>query len=74
MIPCVNDYAEVQDVTTLNISDAFMQAESDVLVDMHLKLLMAEILVKLDHKLYQIMWVLKRVNMCHLWTLQCHYM
>jgi hypothetical protein len=44
---------EKRDVATVNISGAFMQADMDELVHMRLEGTMAELLVKLDQKLYQ---------------------
>jgi hypothetical protein len=52
MLSCVIDANEEQDVATVNIPGAFMQANMDKLVHMQLEGTMAELLVKLDPALY----------------------
>jgi hypothetical protein len=53
MLSCVINAKEKRDVTTVNIPGAFMQANMDTLVHIRLEGTMAELLVKLDPKLYQ---------------------
>jgi hypothetical protein len=53
MMSCVIDALEGRDVATVDIPGAFMQADMDELVHMWLEGVMAELLVKLDPKLYR---------------------
>jgi hypothetical protein len=53
MLSCVIDATEKRDVATVDIPGAFMQADMDELVHMRLEGTMAELLVKLDPKLYR---------------------
>jgi hypothetical protein len=53
MLSCVIDAKEGRDVATVNIPSAFLQADMDELVHIKLQGKMAELLVKLDPKLYQ---------------------
>jgi hypothetical protein len=53
LLTCVIDAEERRDVATVDISGAFMQADMDDLVHMRLEGKMAELLVKLDPKLYR---------------------
>jgi hypothetical protein len=52
MLSCVIDAKEKRDVATVDIPGAFMQANMDELVHMRLEGTIAELLVKLDPKLY----------------------
>jgi len=53
LLSCVIDAEEGRDVATVDIPGAFMQADMDELVHMKLEGKMAELLVKLDPKLYR---------------------
>ena len=53
MLSCVIDAKEERDVATVDIPGAFMQADMDELVHMRLEGTMAELLVRLDPKLYR---------------------
>jgi hypothetical protein len=53
LLSCVIDAEEHRDVATADIPGAFMQAEMDELVHMKLEGKMAELLVKIDPKLYR---------------------
>ena len=53
LLSCTVDAAEGRDVATADIPGAFMQANMDELVHMRLEGTMAELLVKLDPKLYR---------------------
>ena len=53
MISCVIDAKERQDVATVEIPGAFMQADIDEVVHMKFKGTMAELLVKLDPNKYE---------------------
>jgi hypothetical protein len=53
MLSCTIDALERRDVATVDIPGAFMQADMDELVHMRLEGTMAELLVKLDPKLYR---------------------
>jgi hypothetical protein len=53
MLSCVIDAKEGRDVATVNIPGAFTQADMDNIVHMKLEGKMAEILVKVDPKLYR---------------------
>jgi hypothetical protein len=53
MLSCVIDAMEHRDVATVDIPGAFMQAEMDELVHMRLEGKMAELLVRIDPKLYR---------------------
>ena len=52
MISCVIDALEKRDIATVDIPGAFMQADMDEMVHMRLEGAMAEMLVKLDPKMY----------------------
>jgi hypothetical protein len=52
LLSCVIDAEEGRDVATVNIPGAFMQVDIDKLVHMKLEGKMAELLVRLDPKLY----------------------
>jgi hypothetical protein len=60
MLSCIIDAKERQDVATADIPGAFMQADSEGEVHMKMEGTMAELLVKLDPKLYR-----RRVQMQH---------
>jgi hypothetical protein len=53
LLSCVIDAKERQDVATVDIPGAFMQADMDKLVHMRLEGTMAELLVQLDPKMYR---------------------
>jgi hypothetical protein len=53
MLSCTIDAKEERDVATVDIPGAFMQADMDETVHMKLEGTMAELLVKLDPKLYR---------------------
>ena len=53
MLSCVIDAKEGRDVATCDIPGAFMQADMDELVHVRMEGTMAELLVKLDPKLYR---------------------
>jgi hypothetical protein len=53
MLSCVLDALEERDVATVDIPGAFMQADMDDLVHMKLEGKMAELLVRIDPKLYR---------------------
>ena len=53
MLSCVIDAKEGRDTATVDIPGAFMQADMDELVHMRLEGTMAELLVRLDPKLYR---------------------
>jgi hypothetical protein len=53
MLSCVINAKEDRDVATVDIRGAFMQADMEDLVHMKLEGKMAELLVKLDPKLYR---------------------
>lgn len=53
MLSCVIDATERRDTATVGIPGAFMQADMDELVHMRLEGTMAELLVRLDPKLYR---------------------
>jgi hypothetical protein len=53
LLSCVIDAEEGRDVATLDIPGAFMQADMDELVHMKLEGTMAELLIKLEPKLYR---------------------
>jgi hypothetical protein len=53
MLSCVIDAEEGRDVATVDIPGAFMQADMDELVHMKLEGKMAELLIKLEPKLYR---------------------
>jgi hypothetical protein len=53
MLSCLIDAKENRDVTSVDIPGAFMQADMEDLVHMKLEGKMAELLVKVDQKLYQ---------------------
>jgi hypothetical protein len=66
MLSCLIDAKEHRDVATVDIPGAFMQADMEDLVHMKLEGKMAELLVKLDPKLYQ-----KYVQSSRNWTQSC---
>jgi len=53
LLSCVIDAQEGRDIATVDIPGAFMQADPDELLHMKLEGQMAELLVKLDPKLYR---------------------
>ena len=53
LLSCVIDAAEERDVAVVDIPGAFMQADMDETIHIGLEGIMAEILVKLDPKLYR---------------------
>eukprot|EP00957_Ditylum_brightwellii_P086486 6580771-Ditylum_brightwellii.AAC.1 len=53
MLLCLIDAMEQCDVATVDIPGAFMQADMDEVVHMKIKGTMAELLTKLDPKLYR---------------------
>ena len=53
MISCVIDALEKRDIATVDIPGAFMPADMDEMVHMRLEGAMAEMLVKLDPKMYR---------------------
>ncbi len=53
MLSCVIGAKEQRDMATVDIPGAFMQADMEDLVHMKLEGQMAELLVKLDPKLYR---------------------
>ena len=53
LLSCIIDAEEGRDVATVDIPGAFLQADMDELVHMKLQGKMAELLVKLDPKLYR---------------------
>ena len=53
MLSCVIDALERRDTATVDIPGAFMQADMDEMVHMRLEGTMAELLVKLDPKMYR---------------------
>jgi hypothetical protein len=53
MLSCLINAKEHRDVATVDIPGAFVQADMEDLVHMKLEGKMAELLVKLDPKLYQ---------------------
>lgn len=53
MLSCVIDAMEARDVATVDIPGAFMQADMDDVVHMKLEGKMAELLVRIDPKLYR---------------------
>jgi hypothetical protein len=53
LLSCVIDTEEHRDVATVDIPGAFMQADMDELVHMKLEGKMAELLVKIEPKLYR---------------------
>eukprot|EP00957_Ditylum_brightwellii_P035080 2659827-Ditylum_brightwellii.AAC.1 len=52
MLSCIIDVEEKCDVATCDIPGAFMQADMDKTIHMKVKGTMAELLVKLDPKMY----------------------
>jgi hypothetical protein len=74
MLSCVIDAKEKRDVATVNIPGAFLQADMDDTVHMVLEGTMAELLVKLDPKLYQKhVQIKKRENLLCMCNLRKHY-
>eukprot|EP00957_Ditylum_brightwellii_P056303 4267843-Ditylum_brightwellii.AAC.1 len=53
MLSCLIDAMEQRGVTTVDIPGAFMQADMDEVVHMKIEGTMAELLTKLDPKLYR---------------------
>eukprot|EP00957_Ditylum_brightwellii_P174042 13251283-Ditylum_brightwellii.AAC.1 len=53
MLSCIIDAIEERDVATVDIPGAFIQAEIDDVVHMKIEGMMAELLTKLDPKMYR---------------------
>eukprot|EP00957_Ditylum_brightwellii_P084518 6426542-Ditylum_brightwellii.AAC.1 len=53
MLSCIIDAMEERDVATVDIPGAFMQTEMDDVVHMKIEGTMAELLTKLDPKMYR---------------------
>ena len=62
MISCTIDTKEGRDVATVDIPGSFMQADMDETVHVRLEGTMAELLIKMDPKLYRQYVCNKRVN------------
>eukprot|EP00957_Ditylum_brightwellii_P070496 5356911-Ditylum_brightwellii.AAC.1 len=52
LLSCVIDAKGERDATTLDVLNAFMRADMDELINMKIKVSMAELLVEIDPKMY----------------------